>query len=47
MDHHGGVWLPGALVADTLAALVALLPRGLTREDRTPLDPPGVVEVWC
>ncbi len=45
-DHHGGVWLPGALVADTLGELVALLPPGLTWEDRAPLDLPGVLEVW-
>ena len=46
VDHHGGVWLPGALVADTSDALRAMLPDGLTRRDRAPIDPPGVVETW-
>lgn len=45
-DHHGGVYLPGALVADTLEELRAQLPAGLTRHDRTSMDPPDVVEVW-
>ena len=33
-DHHGGVWLPGALVADTLEALVGMMPAGLTARPR-------------
>ena len=45
-DHHGGVYLPGALVADTLEALHAMLPSGLKRHGRTSVDPPEVVEVW-
>lgn len=45
-DHHGGVYLPGALVADTLEELRAMLPAGLMRHDRTSLDPPDVIEVW-
>ena len=45
-DHQGGVWLPGLLVADTLAELVALLLWGLTREGRAPFDPPDVLEAW-
>ena len=45
-DHHGGVYLPGALVADTLEALHAMLPTGLEHHGRTSLDPPDVLEVW-
>ncbi len=45
-DHHGGHYLLGALVADTLDELHAMLPVGLTRHGRTSLDPPDVVEVW-
>jgi len=45
-DHHGGVYLPGAVVADTLAELHALLPAGLTCRGRASIDPPEVVEVW-
>lgn len=45
-DHHGGVYLPGALVADTLEGLHAMLPAGLTRHGRTSVDPPDVFEVW-
>ena len=45
-DHTGGVYLPGALVADTLDDLRAMLPAGLTRHGRTSVDPPDVVEVW-
>ncbi len=46
MDHQGGVWLPGAFVADTLEELRAMMPAGLTRRDRVPVDPEGVVETW-
>ena len=46
-DHRGGVWLPGVLVADTLEELVAMMPSGLTRRPRTPIDAPGVVETWA
>ena len=45
-DHHGGVYLPGALVANTLDELRAQLPAGLTCHGRTSIDPPEVVEVW-
>lgn len=45
-DHHGGVYLPGALVVDTLEAPHAMLPGGLEYHGRTSLDPPDVVEVW-
>ena len=45
-DHHGGVYLPGALVADTLDRLRAMLPFGLKCHVRTSIDPPDVVEVW-
>ena len=45
-DHAGGVYLPGALVANTLAELRTMLPGGLERRDRTSLDPPDVLEVW-
>src|SRR4051812_23046828 len=34
-DPHGGKWLPGVLAADTLDELRTMLPRGLTRHDRT------------
>jgi len=45
-DHSGGVYLPGALVADTLGELRAMLPAGLARHGRTSVDPADVVEVW-
>lgn len=45
-DHHGGVYLPGALVAETLETLRAQLPAGLTRRDRTSMVPPEVLETW-
>lgn len=45
-DYHGGVYLPGALVADTVEKLRAMLPGGLECHGRTSLDPPEVVEVW-
>lgn len=45
-DHQGGTFLPGALVADTLDALRAMLPAGLTRHDRTSALPPDVLETW-
>lgn len=32
-DHHGGTWLPGALVTDALGELCTMLPDGLTRRD--------------
>lgn len=45
-DHYGGTTLPGALVADTLDRLRAMLPAGLTRHDRTSVLPPDVIESW-
>jgi hypothetical protein len=45
-DHHGGTYLPGALVADTLDELREQLPNGLTRRDRTSVEPPKVLETW-
>jgi hypothetical protein len=34
------------MVADTLAELQAMLPPGLARSPRQPVDPPEVVEIW-
>lgn len=45
-DHQGGAYLPGALIADSLDKLRALLPKGLTRRDRTSMLPPDVLETW-
>lgn len=45
-DPHGGRYLSIVLVADPLDALRRQLPSGLTRHDRAPIDPPGVIEVW-
>jgi len=45
-DHQGGALLPGALVANTLDELRAMLPAVLTRRDRTSALPPGVIETW-
>ena len=45
-EHQGGRYLPGALIADTLDELRAMLPTGLKCHERTSLDPPEVVEVW-
>lgn len=45
-DHAGGRYLPGALVANTLDELRAMLPGGLTQHGRTSVDPPDVLEVW-
>ena len=44
-DHHGGVYLPSALVADTLDGLRAILSGGLECHGRTSVDPPDLVEV--
>jgi len=43
---HGGAWLPDVLAADTLDTLRAMLPRGLTRHDRTSAMSAAVIEVW-
>ena len=45
-DHQGGALLPGALVANTLHDLRAMLPVQLTRRDRTSAQPPSVIETW-
>ena len=45
-DHIGGIYLPGAMIADTLDEMRAQMPAGLTRRDRAPIDPPGIVETW-
>lgn len=45
-DPTGGVYLPGALIADTLSEMRALMPSGLRRRDRAPVDPPGIIETW-
>jgi hypothetical protein len=45
-DHHGGSYLPGVLVADTLDELRQQLPSGLVRQDRRAFDPLGVAETW-
>ncbi len=45
-DHHGGKLLPGALVANTLAEVRAMLPAGLTRLDPTSALPSDVLETW-
>jgi hypothetical protein len=34
------------MLADTLAELQAMLPPGLARSPRQPVDPPDVVEIW-
>jgi hypothetical protein len=45
-DHQGGTYLPGALVAESLDDLRQQIPKGLTRRDRTSVDPPEVLETW-
>jgi hypothetical protein len=37
---------PYLLLADTLAGIRKLLPSGLVRSERQPVDPPEVVEIW-
>jgi hypothetical protein len=37
---------PYLLLADTLAGIRELLPPGLVRSERQPVDPPEVVEIW-
>jgi len=34
------------MLADTLAELQAMLPTGLARSPRQPVDPPEVAEIW-
>jgi len=45
-DFQGGVLLPGGLVAATLDELRRMMPAGLVREDRSPWDPPEIIETW-
>jgi hypothetical protein len=45
-NHQGGTTQPGALVANTLNELRAMLPTGLTRRGRTSALPPDVIETW-
>ena len=44
--HSGGHQVGDDLVADTIDALRAMLPAGLTRRDRTMMLPADVVETW-
>ena len=37
---------PYLLLADSLAEIQELLPAGLVRSERMPVDPPEVVEIW-
>src|SRR4051812_39525365 len=37
---------PYLLLADTLAGIQAMLPPGLVRSERMPVDPPDVMEIW-
>jgi len=49
LDYQGGKYLPGALVAETLAELHAQMPAGLTVTQRMPWQdfiPDGIVEMW-
>ncbi len=45
-SHHGGQCQPGALVADTLDELRAMLPTGLTRRNAIVGAPVGELETW-
>ncbi len=46
VGQGGGQYWPGALVADTLDQLHAMLPARLTRHDRTSAHLPWVLETW-
>jgi hypothetical protein len=37
---------PYLLLADTLVGVQAMLPLGLMRSERMPVDPPEVVKIW-
>jgi hypothetical protein len=37
---------PYLLLADTLAGIQEMLPPGLVRSERMPVDPPEVMEIW-
>jgi hypothetical protein len=37
---------PYLLLADTLGGIREMLPPGLVRSERMPVDPPEVVEIW-
>lgn len=45
-SHQGGQCQPGALVADTLDELCAMLPAGLTRRSAIAGAPAGELETW-
>jgi len=45
-DGRGGAPIPGALVADTLDVLRAMMPAELTRRGRAPIHPADVIETW-
>lgn len=45
-NHQGGQQQPGALVADTLTELRAMLPAGLTRHNAIAGAPVGEIETW-
>jgi len=45
-SHPGGQRQPGALVADTLTELRAMLPAGLTRHNAIAGAPVGEIETW-
>lgn len=37
---------PYLMLAETLAGIREMLPPGLVRSERMPVDPPEVVEIW-
>src|SRR4051812_15986738 len=42
----GAMPSPYLLLADTLGGIREMLPPGLVRSERMPVDPPEVVEIW-
>ncbi len=42
----GAAASPYLLLADSLPGIRAMLPSGLVRSERMPVDPPEVVEIW-
>lgn len=46
VETHAGGELLGTLTAPSLDELRAMLPAGLTRRERAPIDPPEVLETW-
>lgn len=47
VGQWGGIYWPGALVADTIDLLRAMLPARLTRFDRVLAHPPWILETWA